>query len=409
MNSIINKFRSTLRVRAVCRYPERFMNICASNGIEFWDLVMRDPSTIDVTIYKSGYKRLLSLSAGGLFHISIIGSGGMPVYFKKVKKRYFLLAGLSLCLIAVWVSSLFIWEISVSGNEKVKTSDILSELKNVGVEIGACRLTVSQEQVSNYMLLKLPDLCWITVNTHGSKAEVLVKEERKVPEIIEEDAKTVVYAKKPGIIKRMTVLSGKALCSKDDTVAAGDVLVTGKMESMNSGTRYVNARADIIARTWYDLSAQMPLNAWKKEYTGEEKTKYSIIIAGKRQKLYLSGGISWPTYDKITETKDAVIFDGTALPLSIVKDTYKEYNLTESTFGKAAVRSILCSELLNELQDKIDNGEIIKKDFEVTESNGILTVKLHAECEENIGGVRLMNSSELSSDNYTNDAEETGN
>ncbi len=395
MSKIVNYLRGSIRIQTECRYPERFINICAQNGVEFWDLERVNENTVNITMNIGGYRRLRLLQKEGGFAVKPVRKKGAPFLLWRVRKRYTLIGGMVLCLFMAWFLSLFIWEIEVSGNETVPTADIMSALEELDVGIGTFGFSVTPEYISNEVLQKIPKLSWITVNVNGGRADVLVRERVMKPEMVDENEPTLVYAKKAGIITEMIVLAGKSTAAVGDTVLPGDVLVTGVMESKSSDTRFVHAMGDIYARTWYELSAEMPLNMYEKSYSGEEKTKTAVIIAGKRLNLYINSGIPWQCYDKITERKNVSLPDGTRLPITVVKEMYTEYAKRSATFEETAAEEILKKELLAALNEKIGGGEIVTEHFVKHVSNGKITVTLSAECTEQIGEIRPLTNEEM--------------
>ncbi len=289
------------------------------------------------------------------------------------------------CILIVWASSLFILEIKVSGNEQVSSGEILMALEDLGVGIGTMRLTMSQEYISNEILQMIPELSWIAVNCTGSRAQVLVREAIPRPEIINKKIPADVVASKAGIISKMTVLEGTAMHARGDTVVKGDIIVNSGMDSIASGTRYVRASARVLARTWYELSAQMPLKSFEKSYTGNTKTRTALIFAGKRINLYLKAGNPWMNCDKITEKKSITLTGGAVLPVTVARSTYKEYEPTAVSNVVEEAEEILRKRLDRMLKGEISSGEIISAEYLSSETDGMLTVTLFAECEEEIG------------------------
>ena len=273
MQKTLNFFRGSIRAEISCPYPERFINVCAQNNIEFWDLRRLSDVTVAVTVYLKGYRKLVSLSEVAGFSIRPVKRAGVPVFLWRIRKRYALFAGMFICLIGVWTLSFFIWEIDVKGNETVSSADILSALDDMGIGIGSFGPSIVNEQVSNEILQVIPELSFITVNVHGSHADVIVRERIPAPDVIDEDIPTMIVAMKSGIIIKMSVFEGKKVCSVGDTVMEGDILVTGVLDSLSSGMRTVHATAEVYARTWYELSCQMPLETFVKDYTGEKRNE----------------------------------------------------------------------------------------------------------------------------------------
>lgn len=390
MEWLLSLFSGRVRVAVTCLYPERFMNICAESGIAFSDLEYTDGSVILVTVSLKDYKRLKRLF-GGRFAMSAVRKTGTPFLLYGIRKRYALIIGMAVCFFAVWIMSMFIWQIEVTGNEKVSTSRILAELDDLGVRVGTCSFNVSQDYISNEMLLRVPELCWIAVNVNGSRAEVKVREAVKPPEMADSSTPTLIYASKGGLITGVTVLEGQTECAVGQTVSAGDVLATGIVESRLGGHRTVHAKARVTARTWYNTEAVTPAERSEKEYTGEKKTKTTIILADKRIKLYIDSGISWSHYDKITERRQLKLF-GAVLPISVEKTTAYEYEIKTSRADDSAE---LEEYLLNSVESRLNDGEILSASFEHGEGDGVLRARISAECREQIAASRELTEEEL--------------
>ncbi|MGE4483581.1 MAG: sporulation protein YqfD [Oscillospiraceae bacterium] len=395
MERVIDYIRGNVRAEAKCRYPERFVNICAKNGIFFRDPVKTAEDTIEITTHIKDYRRLRAISQNGAFTIRAVKKEGVSFFLWRIRKRYALMFGMLACIMAVWILSLFVWDIDVSGNETVPTPEILRALDDLGVGIGTFGPSVTPEYISNEILQTIPELAWITVNVSGSHADVLVREIIPVPEIVPEDVPARVVATKSGIIDKMIVLEGARCYTVGDTVMEGETLADAVVGSRVSGNRLVHAMAQVWARTWYEETACMPLSADAKTYTGEEKTKYSLTIAGKRINLYIFGGISWTDYDKITAKKVLTLPGGATLPISIDKDMYTEYVREPTELEENEAEEIIKGRLFEKLQERIEDGVIMKTTFETKVQDGVVYVTLTAECREQIAATEALTEDEI--------------
>ena len=394
MKRAVNFFRGSVRATIECPYPERLINICALNDIEFWNFKRIDPTTVQLTLHIRGYRRLAGLAGKAEFTVMEVKKEGVPFLLWRLRKRYILLFGSVAMLIAVWAMSLFVWDINVYGNEKVSKQQIMSALEDVGVGVGSFGPSIVSEAISNDILLRIPDLSWIAINVYGSRADVLVRERIEKPEVLDESAPTMVYAVKPGIIEKMSVLEGSAALKPGDTVAVGDILISGTMESMANGKRTVHAMGEVWARTWYDLSAQTTLESFDKVYTGEKEKKTALIIAGNRINLYFNAGISFPEYDKLTMEKYLSLPGGVVLPVAIVRDEYTAYDSVTTKLTVLETEMMLQQRLLDRL-DKSCDGEVVKTEFTTILNDGVVTVTLSAECLEQIAKERPFTPEEL--------------
>ena len=395
MKSAINYARGIVCVEVECRDPTRFLNVCAQNGIEFWQLNRISGTVVTAHMRVEGYRRLVPLADRAGFSLKQIKSAGAPVLLQKIRKRYVLLSGMALCLLAVHVTSLFVWELEVIGNKSIPARLILENLCDLGVGIGSFGPPITTSAISNEMILRIPELSWIAVNVRGSRAQVLVRERIPKPEIIDPNRPVMVYAAASGEIIRMNVLQGRKELTVGDMVNAGDVIVSGIMDSLSYGRRVVHAMAEVYARTWYEMSAKMPLETVIKQHTGNVVTRRAVNFMGRRINLFFNGRISLPYYDKITSRSILRLPTGRAMPLMLITEEYAEYMPILSALSVSDAETILQESLLTSLRETIGGGKIVSAQFTTQVSGGVVTVTLIAECVEQIAAARDFTEEEL--------------
>ena len=83
--------------------------------------------------------------------------------------------------LSVAVLSRFLLVVEVTGNERIPSAVILSELQRFGVYPGAYGPSIDTKEICNEMLLAIPELGYLTVQVSGIRAEVAVKEKVAVP------------------------------------------------------------------------------------------------------------------------------------------------------------------------------------------------------------------------------------
>lgn len=379
-----------VQVRGAC--CEEFFNRCARDGIGFWRAKQRDAVTWTCRVAFFNAARVTALGQKGQWEVRLLRRGGVPGLFWKLRRRYAFLAGMAACIAVVAVMSRFVVKVEVSGNKKVPTSAILTQLRAQGVRPGAFGPSLDTRQISHAVILELPELSWMSVNLHGMVAEVLVREGDPRPELMEEDEPAHIAAKYPGIITRVEATRGQQMVEKGDTVVAGDTLIGSWVDfvepegsAIDLGGMTVRATGRVWARTWHTLKAAIPLSGTEKVYTGREKTMWSLEILGRQMKISPGGGISYERYDKITKYHTPSLPGGRSLPLSVRRETAREYTRQEVPINVEKGETILRAALEERLAALAEKGEVLKTDWSVQEQGGLLTVTLLAECEQEIG------------------------
>ena len=396
MQHCINFLRGNLWIEVTGAFPERFLNLCAQSSVSFWSLELPDQHTLRLRIARQETKRVEQLARRVGCEITVLEYSGLPHFLHRFRRRYALLLGLALALCTVAVLSRFILTVDVSGNEKISTERILEELKQLGVRPGAYGPSIDENLVCNEMRLALDDLSWIAVNLHGTRAEVLVAERTPKPVVVDESIPAHIVADGTGIISKIRVLNGQAKAEVGDTVVEGDILISGVMDleeplysTIDMGTLTVRAEGSVQARTWRTLTAVFPLEATVKTYTGQEITRRSLTFFSHRLQFYKNGGISYERYDKIAETRTLSLPKVGSVPISLTRETIREYDLATASINPDAAHKLLCSQLEGRLNALVQahNGQVVNTVFSAVQKDGMLTVTLTAECSEQIGKI----------------------
>ena len=383
MLTLVNFLRGSVEVEIESVFPERIINLCSQNDIPFWGLRWMSATRLRMKLERRHYRKLCARAKRLSCTITVVGRKGVPFFLGRFKKRYALIAGLLLFLMLI-PGSLFIWDIQVSGNKTVTDREILEELKKLGVGIGTFGPSIDPETIKHHALLDIGELSWITVNVSGSRAYVLVRERTEPPEIVDESIPANLVAAKTGVITRMEVYNGSPQFKAGQTVLAGELLVSGVVDTPTVGVRFLHAEGKVYARTWYELSAETPLAAEEKAYTGRETTRLTLVLWGRRINLYLDGGISFADYDKIRSDRKIRLPSGMTLPVSLSAETYREYEPVIVQEERQAAEERLKQALLLQLRLKLDQGEVLNTRFDIGEQDGVLKVTLTGECEEQI-------------------------
>ncbi len=385
-----NFLQGNILLEVTGAFPERFLNLCAQERIQFWAVQWPDSQTLRLRAVRRQEGKIKRLARRAQCQMRVVERAGLPALLWRVRRRYALLLGLALSLCAVGVLSQFILTVEVEGNESVSAQEILSVMKALGVRPGAYAPGIEENIVCAQALLELPELSWISVNIQGVRAQVEVRERTAKPEIEDTSTPANVVADVSGVITRMEVLSGQALFQVGDTVAQGEVIVSGVIElegpaysEIDLGTLTVHAAATIYARTWRTLTAQAPLQSGEKSYTGRAVSHWSLNFFSLRLQFYKNSGISYAMYDKIKESYPLSL--GVGLPVSVTRETLREYTVsnTNADGDAAELEQRLLQRLEQILADR--EGEILKTSFSETRQDGLLTVTLTAQCSEKIG------------------------
>ncbi len=373
--------RTVLEVRSAA--PERVVNLCAANGVPFWDVDWRSEDTLRLTTTRAGEKRLRALAGELAAEIHIVRRGGLPEIWRRVRRRYVLLIAAVLLPVALAVGGGFIWTFEISGAHTVPEEQILQALERCGVKIGTRGVGLDQDALRNRVLPLLPDVVYLAVNVRGCTARVQVVERTRPPHLYSDRDRQNLVAAKSGLVTEVRALDGVAFVKAGDTVQAGQMLISGVADSPR-GARYLRATGTVTARTWYTLTVSVPLRETEGA-EGEKTTSFAVTIGRRRIKIFEKGSALPMDCAKIVERTAPPRLFGLSLPVTWTRETVTGLPAVPREEVLAAARAEGETQLLRQLTAAIgEGGQVVKSDFTCREEGSYLRVTLRAECVENI-------------------------
>lgn len=393
MQWLINYLRGFVSVTVWGAFPERLLNLCAANRLPFWALVWVDETTFRFTVPFREFKRLENLARKAMCELRAPRKAGLPVLAMNLCRRWAFLSGMGLCLLTLCFLSQVVLTVDVEGNEAVSTAVILEELSRLGLRPGVFGPLLEEEEIANAALIELDELSFLSVNLYGCRAQVQVKEAEAAPARPDKTIPADLVSAAGGIVTQVTATAGQALVQEGDTVVKGDVLITGFMDlpeisdaEADAGMYVVRASGQVWARTWRTLKAQIPLTAQVKAYTGASNTRFALDFFGQRVNFYQNSGISYARYDKIVEVKTLSLPGGGVFPVSLMKETAREYVTQPVQLDRDAAAALLERDLRGELEEilKQTDGACLRADCAAAVEGDVLVVTLLAECSEQI-------------------------
>lgn len=384
MRKLYDLARGVTKIEASGAQPERILNYCAENGIEFWNASPCRDFSITFCVHASYADSLLARSGKNGLDVKLISeTGGRKLKLGAKRRAVFLLAFV-LCVSLAAVSSLFLWRIEISGNDKLSDAEILRKLAECGVDYGAYWPALSSDEIRSRIVSEMPEIAWLSLNVRSSKAEIIVHERIDKPDIVNEKSPCDIIASKSGVIRKMSVLEGESAAIVGNAVAKGDVLVRGLMSSETGDERYVHSMAQVIADTWYEISAQTPLLEARKTEKSGRNTAFSLVIGKKRINFFSDSRNKCDSCDKINKLKYISLGDVFTLPVGYAVERTTQYETSLLPIDEDKTVGRMKESLKNELQRRIGDGQIVSEEYSVSKTDKVMTVTLRAQCTENI-------------------------
>ncbi len=374
MFKLIRSFRGYVRIRVEGPVPQRFMNLCSVHGISLWDIIA-DGNTYEMNLSVADYFLLKPIVKKTKTKVVLIEKRGLPFRMQKWKKRKVFICSSLICVLGLYLVSLFLWDIQLVNEGRLTQEMLLSFLQDQGVGYGAYKKGIDIDRIEKALRDEYPFIIWTSCRLEGTRLFVNVKENEQIVEEIDDkelqpcDLHATVSGKVVSIITR----SGIPKVAAGDEVKKGDVLVVGEVPVYNDDETikeymYVRSDADIRLETELSYKKDLQLTYQKKVYTGQEKTAYYFRVH--KNSFSTARLPDYEHYDIVTDLKQAKLLNDFYLPLYYGKIKYQEYQYTDLIYTESEGKALLSYEFEKFCKTLQQKGvQIVEKNVKI-EKNG---------------------------------------
>ena len=346
-----------VRLRFWGESPERFLNLCAYHRIPVWNLISIDKA-YEMNTTVEGFRRLKGICRKSRVQIKIIGKYGLPFFFYRNKKRKAFFLGFFLGISLLFLLSRHIWNIHVEGNVYNSTQTILNYLEELNVRHGVLKKDLDCSYIAAQMREKFPDITWVSAKISGSRLILEIKENGALEKSKEAENTVPVdlTAQTSGTIVSMVTRQGTPLKRQGDTCAAGEVLVSGRLDIKNDSGEiiryeYTQADGDIYIQHDLEYYQEFSMDYEKPVYTGEKKK--GLLLQLGDYYLRMKGKSPWEDYDRVTSLHQIKVTENFKLPVYYGSITDYAYEKRTFTYSEPEARQ-KAEENLNRLLESLE-------------------------------------------------------
>ena len=378
-----NWLRGSLQVDIRGAAVERFLNLCALHGVAFWKMETLDVDHFTAWVSAGGYAALHPYARKTGCRVRVVTKRGTPFSLKKATRRRALLAGMLVCAATVvWLSG-FVWTIRVEGCQQTTQEEILSLMKQVGLETGVRRRKLDIREMRNQVMTTTDKLSYFTLNFKGTQAIVRVWEKEHSVEKPEEQSPCNVVSEVTGVVTALRVRTGKAVAKVGDTLRPGDLIASGAIVNENDETQvtFLRAEAEADVRTWYTLRTAVPGELQLLEWDGRVAERGYFLFG---ERIFPLGIIEKNTvlwYDKQIETQYLQLHEEFRWPVALERRRTLFCRTKEASVDRDALAELLKKRMLERLLEEKPGAQVQQADFTLEQSLqgawlGVLKVEL---------------------------------
>ena len=372
--------KAVIEVEAEGFFVERLINLCKINNIKIWNITYINEGRIRFCVSPKEFKRLKPYVKKSKCKIKIIKKKGIYFDMFRYRKRKLALCLVLALVLFAFVMSNFIWQVKISGNEKIKTSTIETLVDEIGVHKGKFKFLVSKGKVADYIRANLYEVAWVGVDIDGTTINITIQE--KI--ISEEEDKSVpgnIVATKSAVISKIIAENGTAKFKTGSYIPEGSVAIAGIIESEHIEPSYVHASGILKGIVEYTFEKEYKYETQIKEYTG--KTRHGIGVKINNKEFLIK---YLPKENKYDITSNAKMFEIFSVGISFIFNTYDEYILKDIVNTKEELASagqkdstLYFEEILTK------DSKIVEEKVEQVETGTGIIYKVVLSVEENIG------------------------
>lgn len=363
------------------RSAERFLNLAARQGIGLWD-IRRDGDRFSARVGVRRYRNLCAPARKASVRLRAGKRSGFPFFLKRCGRRKGLFVGGALFLAILLVMPLFVWKIDVRGNDKISAGEIRAAAAEYGLVPGLPRRSLDTSDLEQKLMLRFPDIGWISLNTGGCVVTIEIDEKIAKPEVVDEEKYANVTAARGGQIIRLDVYEGEAQVEAGSAVVPGQLLISGVVEDGFGRSTLHHARGMALARTRRAVRISIPMRQTVSTPTGEVVERESVQLLG------LSIPISFaeePEGDFRRETETRTIqMQGIELPVTVFTERWVGIETEEVTLTEEQAQQKAEQEFEKFCQEQWKDIKVVSHTGAGKLNGDVYQLEITCVCEENI-------------------------
>lgn len=313
-------------LRVDSAFPERFLEAALAQGAVFARVRRSGERSLRIETDAHSADLLLSLCRRYGLNCRMLHRGGCTALRDLARRRWTLLPALALCILICALFLNHIWLVDVRFTESAQDaadselrSRVYDCLEANGVTAGVSIRQIQTNRLKRQILASVEELSYVGVRRQGVRLQIELAPETPAPQVYAlEDARDLL-ASRNGVIQSVTVYSGEACVQSGDTVLRGDTLIRGAEEKSAEETTPVGALGTVIARCWYEGTAQAELYVSEAAYTGRCSSGNRLRLGA--FSLNLLAPDRYASEEIETEILPVI---GLFLPLELEKTTHRE-------------------------------------------------------------------------------------
>lgn len=383
-NQWLNFYTGSVVVKITGQGLERSINNLTRNGLFIWNVRRQGVQSITFKIKLNDVHKFRIYMRGSGCRVEFLQREGAPFFLKKMFKNSGLLIGACMFAIIILVLSNMIWGITINGADPATEYKIRKELDKIGIKTGKFQWFVDNvEGIQRHLSNQIEEITWVGVELNGTTyhLQVVEKNEPEPPEYLSPQH---LVAKKKAVIVDMFVEEGKEVVDIHDSVAEGQLLVSGLIGKEGENIP-VPAKGKVWGETWYRTDVELPIKSTFQVYNGNERRKIYMKAGNFSLPVWGFEKIEYKQYDRESNEK-TIRFLKWKLPISFVNETIREKEQETRIYSQDEAIETAREMARADIKSHLDEDASIKGEKVLHQAidNGKVKISVHFQIIENI-------------------------
>ncbi|MCR8641977.1 sporulation protein YqfD [Paenibacillus sp. N1-5-1-14] len=381
---IITWLRGSVCVEIKGKDTDGFLNAVLSRSLHVWDIRYQGANKIQLEINVSDFFKLRPILRRTGCRVHVTARRGAPFVLEKMSRRKVFLGGIAAFVIALYMLTSLVWQVSITGNDKISDTTILEAAAKQGVYRFQWKFRLKDTaELAKQLQASLPETSWVGIEMKGTHLHIQVVEAR-IPEKKPLRSPRNLVASKNALVTEILTTKGKPLVKPQMYVRQGDVLISGYIGDENH-SQIVVAEGKVRGIVWYTSNIESPLTRQYKVLTGESKSRNYLVIGSRALKLSGFGDPPFNQYE--TNVKRSTLqWRNFSLPIGWMSEKLMDMRVIEQSIDVDQAREMAIAQARQELlsQTGADSRIISQKILHEKTESGKVYMEVHFEVEENI-------------------------
>ena len=203
------------------------------------------------------------------------------------------------------------------------------------------------------------DIAWIAINFRGNIANVEIIELSRADNTVKPGNASNLVSQYDAVVDTVELSSGEAVVKGGQSVAKGDLLVSGALEGIN-GTVFVRSEGRIMGVVTDTIEVHVPIKQEKKVVKNKKCVAISLDFFTKEINIFKYSRNLPMKYDTIYSREQIYLFGKFKLPIYLRTESLVEYEAESSTICESEAVRLAARRMNEALVYELRDGELLR-------------------------------------------------